>query len=116
MLELWRRLGRPANEEYGIDVSPTPITAGETVTVKYNGFLAENGASQITLHAGYGTGNNWEQVFSVPMDKKPDGSWETAVAVDTDSQFHFCFIDGQAWDNNYGNNWSYEVHSGLQSY
>ncbi|MBO8127120.1 MAG: carbohydrate-binding protein [Firmicutes bacterium] len=113
MLELWRRLGRNFNEEYGIEVSPTPITAGETVTVRYNGTLAEQGAKQITLHAGYGTGDNWEEVFDVPMTKQPDGSWTAEVAIDTDSQFHFCFTDGKSWDNNYGKNWTYEVHNGL---
>lgn len=116
MLELWRRFGRNYQEEYGIEVSPTPITAGETVTVKYNGFLAQNGAREIILHAGYGTGDKWEPVFDVPMTRLPDGSFQADVAIDTDTQFHFCFTDGQSWDNNYGKNWTYEVHNGLNVY
>lgn len=113
MFEMWRRLGKNFNEEYGIEVSPTPITTGETVTVKYNGFLAEKQPQKVILHAGYGIGNQWEEVFDIPMNKTTDGSWTADVAVDTDAQFNFCFTDGEAWDNNYGKNWIYEVHNGL---
>jgi len=38
----------------GVSVSPMPITAGEEVTVKYNGLLAEAGADSMYLHAGFG--------------------------------------------------------------
>ncbi len=38
----------------GVSVSPMPITAGEEVTVKYNGLLAQSGADSVYLHAGFG--------------------------------------------------------------
>lgn len=95
-----------------IEVTPVPITAGETVTVKYRGDLAHKG-SQVIMHLGYGRGD-WHNVQNIPMDRRSDGSWAAEVTVDTDSSLNFCFTNGQEWDNNRGANWVYEVHNGFR--
>lgn len=103
-----------ANEEFGIEVEPTPITAGDTVTVKYNGLLAKNGARQIYLHAGYGDNQAWEEVRDVPMRKVGANTWMAELPVGTNTRLNFCFRDdADHWDNNNGLNWSYEVHNGI---
>lgn len=96
----------------GIDVNPTPITAGERVEIKYNGLLVKSGADQVYLHAGFGLNNHWDNIMDIKMEKK-ETSWQTDCAVDTDQRFYFCFHDSaDNWDNNNGVNWSFEVHNG----
>lgn len=128
---LRRRFGRASNtttrkrEESGvefgepelggtdkIEVAPVPVTAGETVTVKYRGDLADFGRP-LTMHVGYGYGT-WINVQDIPMERLPDGSWGAYVTVDSDSAVNFCFTDGERWDNNSGANWVYEVHNGFR--
>jgi hypothetical protein len=95
-----------------IEVEPVPVTAGETITVKYRGDLLGQG-KPITLHLGYGYGK-WTNIQNVPLEPLPDGSWGTRVTVDTDTAINFCFTNGERWDNNNGANWSYEVHNGFR--
>lgn len=95
----------------GIYMEPVPITLGDEVRIKYKGLLAEANPGKVYLHAGYGP--NWEKLIDVPMKKGRDGSWSVSVSVDEPSNFNFCFRDdAQNWDNNYGRNWSYQVHTG----
>ncbi len=99
-------------DDNGITVSPTPITAGERVEIKYNGLLSKSGADQVYLHAGFGLNNHWENVMDIKMGKEGD-NWKTDCAVKTDKRFYFCFRDtANNWDNNQGTNWGFEVHNG----
>ena len=96
----------------GIYLDPVPITLGEELKIKYKGHLAESGADKIFLHAGYGD-NSWDNVMDVPMRKNRDGGWSVTVQVSEPSSFSFCFRDSaQNWDNNNGQNWTYQVHVG----
>ena len=98
----------------GIYIDPTPITLGEEIKIKYKGLLADSGADQIYLHAGFGE-NYWDRVVDLPMDKTKDGAWLTKMQIDEPNNFNFCFHDSAGnWDNNYGRNWSYQVHHGEQ--
>ncbi|MCR4401432.1 MAG: carbohydrate-binding protein [Firmicutes bacterium] len=104
----------PAHVDDGVYVSPTPITAGESVSVKYSGLLAKAGAEQVYLHMGYGVGT-WNSVVDVPMTKVEPGTFEARVdlPLEETSRFHFCFRDNAGnWDNNNGRDWSYEIHNG----
>ena len=98
----------------GVSVSPLTLTAGETLTVKYNGLLASSGADQVYLHAGFGHGS-WREVRDIPMQNEKPGVWKATVPLDPreDSRLNFCFKDrAENWDNNYGLNWSLEIHNG----
>ncbi|MFW6022240.1 MAG: carbohydrate-binding protein [Halanaerobiaceae bacterium] len=95
-----------------VDVSPTPITAGERVEIRYEGLLSRSGADSVYLHAGFGLNNHWENVMDIKMHKEDD-IWKSDCAVKTDNRFYFCFHDSaNNWDNNNGQNWSFEVHNG----
>ncbi|HHV62703.1 MAG TPA: carbohydrate-binding protein [Firmicutes bacterium] len=99
----------------GVYVSPTPITAGTDVTIKYDGLLARAGADAVYLHAGFGPSNNWTNVRDIPMSKTIDDMWTAVIPVDIEesSRLNFCFRDNAYnWDNNNGKNWSYEIHNG----
>lgn len=99
--------------ENGIEVEPVPLTAGETVRIGYGGFLAQSGANQIFLHAGYGSADDyWRDVRDIPM-QRADGGWEASFPVHDASRLHFCFRDQSGrWDNNNGQNWHLEIHNG----
>ncbi|MGE5592760.1 MAG: carbohydrate-binding protein [Betaproteobacteria bacterium] len=104
----------PADMGDGVYVSPTPITAGDSVSVRYSGLLARSGATQVYLHMGYGIGT-WNSVTDVPMARTAPGTFEARVDLPPEetSRFHFCFRDDAGnWDNNGGRNWSYEIHDG----
>ncbi len=96
----------------GVAVDPTPITAGQEVTVLYDGLLSHDGAEHVFLHVGYGNSQHWELVGDYQMNKL-DYGWEKTLHINEDSRFNFCFKDcANNWDNNSGKNWSYEIHNG----
>ncbi|HEY8393130.1 MAG TPA: carbohydrate-binding protein [Capillibacterium sp.] len=96
----------------GIYMEPVPITVGEEVRLKYKGILAKEGADSIYLRTGYGF-EEWRDVQDIKMKKGRDGSWSASLVVTDATRFNFCFHDGAGnWDNNFGRNWSYEVHNG----
>ncbi len=99
----------------GVVVDPTPITAGEEVTVFYDGLLGKG--KEVYLHYGFGPHHKWRAVRSTPMEKTGWG-WVSGVKMpDIESRFNFCFKDSsECWDNNNGVNWSFEIHNGGQRY
>ncbi len=98
-------------KDHGIDVKPMPITAGESISIEYNGLLAKSGADKVYLHTGYGSGS-WDNVKDIQM-RKEEGNWKTELYVDNDQRLNICFYDSaRNWDNNCGKNWSFIVHNG----
>ena len=96
----------------GVVVDPTPITAGDEITVLYTGLLAKSGADQVYLHVGFGDGRNWRNVSDLKMSRTGWG-WVKTIEMPAESRFNFCFRDSaNNWDNNNGLNWSYEIHNG----
>jgi len=101
----------------GVYVSPTPITAGDQVNIKYSGVLAKAGADRLTLRMGYGH-HEWNGVSDISMSKLEGPAFEAKVEIPFEqcSRLQFCFVDGAGnWDNNSGRNWSYEIHCGEQA-
>lgn len=108
--ELGARRATAATET--VSVSPAPVTVGERVTVRYTGFLAEMPGAEVYLHYGFGPGP-WRKVRDVRMDRHPDGSFVARVAAEEGGRLAFCFRDQKyRWDNNYGRDWSVEIHTG----
>lgn len=102
-----------ANYPGGVVVDPTPITAGEEITVLYNGLLAQSGADQVYLHVGYGMADHWNAVADMRMAKTGWGFVKTMSVPDASTRLNFCFKDtAENWDNNNGDNWSFQIHNG----
>jgi len=100
-------------DNYNIEVKPTPITAGEKVTILYNGSLSQSETEQIYLYAGVGFNDKWRDITSIQMKEADEGKWKAEVKINTTDRFNFCFKDAaNNWDNNEGDNWSFEVHDG----
>lgn len=98
--------------ETPVRVRPAPITYGERVTVFYNGYLGQSYDDEVYVRTGYGRNDDWRIVRDIRMEKTASG-WETSFSVMDDSRLNLCFRDDKyKWDNNYGRNWSYEVHNG----
>lgn len=100
-----------AQHDDGVYVTPTPITLGETVHVKYAGPLTEGNPPALHLHWGFGPGQ-WTHVEDVAMERDGD-AYTATLNVHMDGRFEFCFHDNAGnWDNNDGRNWSYIIHDG----
>lgn len=96
----------------GIEISPIPVTQGDSITIKYNGQLAKNGADTVYAHVGYGTGDDWHNIQDIAMMSTKDG-WVCNTSATEEERLHFCFHDSaHNWDNNEGRNWSITVHNG----
>lgn len=96
----------------GVNVYPTPITLGEHVNIVYNGLLAKSGATEVWVHVGYGSHENWHDIRDIKMLHTGRG-WEQTFEVNDSSRLNMCFKDSaHNWDNNNGHNWSFEIHNG----
>lgn len=103
-----------ADYPQGVVVDPTPITAGEEITVLYYGLLAKSGAQQVYLHTGYGDAREWRDVSDLKMSRTGWG-WVKTLEMPDFTRFNFCFRDSaDNWDNNNGINWSFEIHNGIR--
>lgn len=99
--------------ENGVSITPMPVTMKETVTITYDGLLAQSGAALIYAHVGNGNNSYWDNVQDIPM-KMENKVW-SANLKPADSRLNFCFHDGaNNWDNNNGYNWSLTIHNGQQ--
>ncbi|HIE12627.1 MAG TPA: carbohydrate-binding protein [Desulfotomaculum sp.] len=96
----------------GVVVEPVPVTAGDEITIFYNGELARE-ADKMFLHLGYGPAHDWHRVQDLKMSRTGWG-WIKTVEVPFDEErLNFCFRSNMdRWDNNDGRNWSYIIHAG----
>lgn len=86
---------------------PAPCVKGSLGEIGYRGLLVRRGADRVYLH--YGT-DGWENPKTVPMGKRPDGSFACQIMCEGDRSIDFCFKDSaNHWDNNSGHNWSVPV-------
>lgn len=83
------------------------LVANTTVKISYTGKLFQEKAEEVFIH--YGFGNSWENLSDVQMEKTELGFQAEIVLGDSDS-FNFCFNDGnETWDNNNGQNYSFDI-------
>lgn len=101
----------PVQLSEGVRVEPAHLRQGQAFTVTYQGILAQRGATGVTMHCGYGTGD-WSDVKDIPMTPRGFQVWQATVIAEKPGPFNFCFRDAAGnWDNHYGNNWSVNIEA-----
>lgn len=91
----------------GVAISPAVPVVGDKITILYDGSLAKNGASEITVHLGYGS--NWDNEQDIPMVKKDTCFEATIPALKEDFlklSFHEPFNN---MDDNNGQGYSFDI-------
>lgn len=84
-------------------VNPSPALKGNMAEIGYRGLLVKSGADKVYLH--YGT-DGWKNARTVPMNRRPDGSFSAQITAEGERSLEFCFKDSaDHWDNNNGLNW-----------
>lgn len=92
----------------GVQVKPLSED-GRHVSILYKGLLADQGATSVYLHYGYGEQQDWFETIDQPMEQRTNG-WEKVVRLTKGNQLNFCFKDSSNnWDNNKGANWAYKI-------
>ena len=85
-------------------MEPARVQRGREVNIWYNGTLASS--PELYLHHGF---DGWVNPKSLQMAKRQDGSFEVSLRADGQRELEFCFHNEDAWDNNQGLNWSWEI-------
>ena len=76
--------------------------------ISYNGLLAKNGASDITVLVGLGNIDKWKNVTSYTMKNIGNNTFETNIPLCTNTTLNLAFSDSaNTWDNNLGQNYSF---------
>ncbi len=99
-----------AGKEYvknGITLAPSHRQAHKKVKVTYRGLLAQSGATEVYAHVGFGS--TWRHIHDYKMIKTANG-FEATVAAAQGDTMNMAFKDCAGnWDNNAGENYSFEV-------
>lgn len=94
-------------EAKGVMLGKKTLHSGDTVTLNYNGLLAQSGACSIVAHLGYG--DEWENEADVPM-QLVDGVFSTEIDIQSGKKLGICFRDSASnWDNNSGENYIFKI-------
>lgn len=91
----------------GVATSPVTPSVGDKITIKYDGMLSKNGASEIFVHLSYGSNQENEQ--DVPMVKGETGYEATVPALKEDF-LKLSFMDLQNnIDDNAGTGYNIDI-------
>ncbi len=85
------------------------LIANSTVKISYTGELFQNGSEKVYAHFGFG--NNWDNLTEIEMTKTELG-FQAEINLASEETLNLCFRNtDNAWDNNNGANYSFEVES-----
>lgn len=91
----------------GVYINDAALYEGGKTKLKYNGYLHKNGAKEVYVHLGFGL--LWENLTEIKMSKAAD-YYEADIPLVKADSLNFCFRDNSNnWDNNFFQNYSYEV-------
>ncbi len=83
------------------------LVANNTIKLSYTGLLFQNGAAK--AHIRYGFGEEWEDLIEADMVKTELG-FQIEIELLDKGTLNFCIKDeNDNWDNNNGNNYSFEI-------
>lgn len=77
------------------------------VKISYTGKLFQNGSEKVFVH--YGFGDNWDNLTDTEM-KKTELGFQAEIKLENANKLNLCFKNNnEEWDNNDGQNYSFEV-------
>lgn len=83
------------------------LTANSTVKLSYTGKFFQDNSKDVTIR--YAFGNKWDAYIEAEMTKTDLGFQAEIELLDADT-FGFCFKnENNEWDNNDGNNYSFNI-------
>ena len=92
-------------EGQGITWEPETAKPGDSIGIRYHGFLKDHGADAIYLHYAF---DSWQNgLETIRMDQTDTGDYGAQIHAAGSQEMNFCFKDSaNNWDNNNGYNWN----------
>lgn len=91
--------------------------SSEGMLISYEGILAQNGAATVYAHVGFGDMENWENTKIYPMQPSEKKGFELLIPVKNAKRINMAFKDdANNWDNNSGQNYSFENSHGTSKH
>lgn len=85
------------------------LVDGSLVKISYTGKLFEDNCQRVFIH--YGFGNKWDNLNEVEMTKTELG-FQAEIKIEGTDNLNLCFRSvNNEWDNNNGQNYSFEVEA-----
>lgn len=83
------------------------LVDGSQVKISYTGKLFDKNCEKVFVH--YGFGNNWDNLNEIEMTKT-DLGFQAEIKINGTENLNLCFrSNNNEWDNNDGQNYSFEV-------
>ena len=83
------------------------LIQNSNVKISYTGKLFQNGSDEVFIH--YGFGDNWENIADFPMNKTELG-FQFELQLNNCDKLNLCFRNSNnEWDNNEGQNYTFNV-------
>ncbi len=83
------------------------LIQNSTVKISYTGELFQNDSEKVFAH--YGFGDNWNNLNEVEMQRTELG-FQIEIDLVSSEPLNLCFKDSNnVWDNNNGQNYSFEI-------
>ena len=84
------------------------LTANSTVKISYTGRFFQDHSTEVYIN--YAFGDNWAEEATTSMTKTELG-FQIEIDIPETSLFSFCFKnEKEEWDNNEGQNYSFEIN------
>lgn len=84
------------------------LTANSTVKISYTGRFFQDHSTEVFIN--YAFGDNWDEEATTSMTKTELG-FQIEIDIPETSLFSFCFKnEKEEWDNNEGQNYSFEIN------
>lgn len=91
----------------GVFITPNVVAEGDKARITYKGLLYNSGAESVYVRLGYGS--KWDNTNNIKMQKTGDG-FEAILPITSHDNLNMAFSDNVGnWDNNSGNNYTFEV-------
>lgn len=90
-----------------ININTDKVYNNKEFRLYYDGYLTEVSNNE-PIKLRYGD-QNWDNVNTIEMKKDVDNRLYADIKLNNFDKFNFCFEYNNVWDNNFSNNYSFEI-------